>query len=86
MGMLTLALALLIVLSPSGSIEKRTFKFAEWLAAACAGLGVVSVLNSLVFGFGSIVGRIWFASLNGFAAVILGAAAWWMLNSFDPNR
>ncbi len=86
MGMLTLALALLIVLSPTGSIEKRTFKFAEWLAAACAGFGVVSVLNSLVFGFGGIIGRIWFASLNGFAAVILGAAAWWILTSFDSNR
>ncbi len=86
MGMLTLALALLIVLSPTGSIEKRTFTFAEWLAAACAGLGVVSVLNSLVFGFGSAIGRIWFAALNGFAAVILGAAAWWILSNFESRR
>lgn len=86
MGMLTLALALLIVLSPAGSIEKRTFKFAEWLGAACAVFGVLSVLNSLVFGFGSIIGRVWFAALNGFAAVILGAAAWWILSSFDAER
>ena len=50
------------------------------------GFGIISVLNSLVFGFGSVIGRIWFASLNGFAAVVLGAAAWWILNSFDPNR
>lgn len=86
MGMLTLALALLIVLSPNGSIDKRTFRFGEWLAVGCAGFGVISVLNSLVFGFGSVIGRIWFAALNGFAAVILGAAAWWILANFDPNR
>ena len=86
MGILTLALALLIVLSPAGSIDRRTFKFAEWLGAACAGFGVLSVLNGLVFGAGSLIGRIWFALFNGFAAVILGAAAWWILSSFDAER
>lgn len=86
LGMLTLALALLVVLSPSGSIDRRTQKGARQIAAVVSVLGVMSVLNSLVFGFGGFVGRFWFSAINGFAALLLGVAAWWILTQFDDSR
>ncbi len=86
MGMLMLALALLIVLSPSGSIERRTFRWATTLAAVVSVLGVLSVLNAITTGFGSVASRIGFTSINGAAALVLGAAAWWILKNFNPDR
>ena len=86
LGILTLALALLVVLSPNGSIERRTYVTAQRIAAVVSILGVLSVLNSLVFGFGGFVGRVWFTSINGFAALLLGSAAWWILTQFDGDR
>lgn len=86
MGILMLGLALLVVLSPVGSMEMRTFKWTKSLGAAVAVFGTISVLNSLVFGQGSIVSRIWFSAINGFAAMLLGAAAWWILANFDSDR
>ncbi len=86
LGILTLALALLVVLSPSGSIERRTFNGARQISAIVTVLGLLSVLNSLVFGFSAFLSRVWFTAINGFAALLLGAAAWWILQNFDPSR
>ena len=86
MGILALALALLLVLSPTGSIEQRAFSWARPVAGVVAVLGAVSALNGITSGFGSVMSRIWFAAINGFAALVLGAAAWWILSNFDPDR
>ena len=86
MGILMLALALLIVLSPTGSIERRTFSWATRLAATVAILGGVSLLNGITTDVGSFINRIPFTLINGAAAVVLGAAAWWILKNFDSAR
>lgn len=85
LGILGLALALLFVLSPPGSISMRS----GWLAKALCGLvgilGAVSVLNGLI-GVGTLAGRIWFTLINGASAAVLGSAAFLILLKFDPDR
>lgn len=86
MGMLTLALTLLLVLSPRGSIELRAFKGAKWLALIVAILGVASVFNSLALSPSSLANRLWFSAINGSSAAVLGASSYWILMRFDTNR
>lgn len=86
MGMLTLGLSLLLVLSPNGSIERRTFTWATALSMIVAILGAISVLNAITTDVDRLISRIAFTSINGIAALVLGAAAWWILKNFDGNR
>ncbi len=86
MGLLVLALVLLIVLSPKGSVSNPLFRTARIQSLLVFALGSVSVLNSLSSGFGSFVSRLWFSLINGFAAVVLAGAAYWIIANFDPDR
>jgi len=85
MGMLSLALALLLVLSPRGSISMRVRGGAVVLTGFVATLGAISVINGLT-GFGPIAARLWFTMLNGASAAVLGAAACWILLNHDDQR
>ena len=85
-GVLSLGLALLVVLSPSGAISPVVHRVAEPLAGTVAALGALAVLNSIVWGFDDIWDGVSFALMNGFAALVLAGAAWWILSNFDPSR
>ncbi len=84
-GLLVLALALLLVLSPTGSISMRINTLALGFALLTIAFGAVSVLSDLVVG-GTTVGRLALSMRNGGAAFVLGGAAWWILRNFEPNR
>jgi hypothetical protein len=86
LGLLALALALLLVLSPTGSISMRAMRLSTNIVGFIAVLGAVSVVNGLTSGLGDVLNRLWFVLINGFAAAILGGAAWWILRNFDPQR
>lgn len=85
-GVLALALALLIILSPRGAISSRIHRFAESVVGAVAILGGLALLNSVVWGLNDALNSVASAMANGSAAMVLGAAAWWMLSNFDPER
>ncbi len=84
-GMLVLALALLLVLSPTGSISMRTNSLAIGVSILTSGFGAVSVLSDLVVG-DTTVGRLALSMRNGGAAFVLGGAAWWILSNFNAER
>ena len=85
-GILTLSLVLLIVLSPPGSVSAQLFRGTRTLALVVLGLGCVSVISSLTSGLGSFINRLWFSMINGCAAVILAGAAWWIISRFESDR
>ena len=86
MGLLTLALVMLLVLSPNGSVSPAVFRATRYITVVVAVLGALSVVNSLTAGLGSVASRLWFVLLNGSAAAVLGGAAWWIITRFDPDR
>ena len=86
MGMLVVGLAALIVLSPKGAVSTRVHTVATWTSLAVMVGGVIVILNRLVAGGGSILGRIWFSLFDKFPAVILAGAAWTILSRLDPDR
>lgn len=86
LGILSLALALLLVLSPPGSISMRSTRFSTNLVGFIAFLGGVSVINGLTTDSASWSGSLSFVLINGFAAAILAGAAWWILTNFDAQR
>lgn len=85
-GILALALALLIILSPRGAISSRIHRVAEMVAGVVAILGGAAVLHSVVWGANDVWNSVASAMTNGSAALLLGGAAWWMLSNFDPDR
>lgn len=85
-GILVLAASMIAVLSPAGSVTAKVRSSCKWVALLVAALGSLSVFNSFAFGPSDVSTRIWFAMINGFAATLLGGAAWWILHSLDPNR
>ena len=86
MGLLTLGLTLLLVLSPSGSVQMSLFHRAKWLALVVALLGAASIFNTLVFSAGGVANRLWFSAINGSSAAVFGAASWWILARFNQDR
>jgi len=86
MAILTLGLALLIVLSPSGSISMRVRKPATILAGVVSGAATIVILNRLIAGGGSVLGRISFTLLDKFPALILASAAFIILRNHEPER
>lgn len=85
-GVLALALALLIILSPRGAISSRIHRVAESMVGVVAILGALALLNSVVWGLNDALNSVASAMANGSAAMVLGGAAWWMLSNFDPQR
>ena len=85
-GIMTLGLALLTALSPSGSVSTRLFNLARVSAAVVAALGLAAASNGLTEGFGEWTNRLWFAMTNGMTAAVLGGAAWWILANLDQDR
>lgn len=86
MGMLALGVALLLVLSPTGSISMKSSRLSTNVVGLVAVLGAISVINGLTSGLGSAVNRLWSVLIDGFGAAILGGAAWWILKNFDDRR
>lgn len=86
MAVLVLGLALIIVLSPTGAVSKRVGTAATWVSLAVFVGAVIVVLNRLVFGGSSILGRVWFSLFDKFPALILAGAAWTILSRHDPDR
>ena len=86
MATLTLGLALLIVLSPAGAVSDRVRKPATITAALVTAGATIVILNRLVAGGGSVLGRIWFTMLDKFPALILAGAAFVILRNHDSNR
>ena len=86
MAILTLGLALLVVLSPPGAISMKVRKPATITAALVTAGSVIIILNRLVAGGGSILGRIWFTMLDKFPALILAGAALYILGYHDSKR
>lgn len=85
-GIMTLGLALLAALSPSGSVSTRLLGVARAATAVVAVLGVAAALNSLTAGFSGWAGRLWFSMMNGLTAAVLAGAAWWILTNLDADR
>ena len=86
LGVLALALALLLVLSPPGSISMRSTRLSTNLVGLIAFLGGVSVVNGLTTESASWSSSLSFVLINGFAAATLAGAAWWILTNFDAGR
>ena len=85
-GLLALALALFLVLSPPGSISMNVNFFATALCGLIGALGAVAVLNGFIGGGPSSATRIGFTLREGASAAILGGAAFWILKNFDKSR
>ncbi|NNC79606.1 MAG: hypothetical protein HKN94_05580 [Acidimicrobiales bacterium] len=85
LGLFVFGAAMIVALSPSGSVSRRVMRAARDGSGFVGLLGVASSLLSLTTGF-STTGRIWFALINGFAATVLGFTGWWLLRNLDPNR
>lgn len=85
-GILTLGAVLLIVLSPSGSVTTGVITLCRRVAAAVALLGAAASVYSLAFSYSPLLGRLWFAMINGLAAATLATTAWWILRNFDGER
>jgi len=85
LGIFVFAAAMLAALSPSGSVSGTLMSRTRDASGLVGILGVASSLLSLTTGF-SATGRVWFALINGFAAIVLGFAGWWILRNLDPER
>lgn len=85
-GIMTLGVALLVALSPAGSVSARLFAVARPTAAVVTLLGVAAALNSLTGGITDWTDRLWFSMSNGVTAAVLAGAAWWILVNLDPDR
>lgn len=86
MAIFTLGLALLIVLSPAGAISMRVRKPATILSGFVSVAAIIVILNRLVVGGGSVLGRVWFTLLDKFPALILASAAFIVLRNHDSER
>ena len=86
MAIFTLGLALLIVLSPAGAISERVRRPATIISGLVTAVATIVILNRLITGGGSVLGRIWFTMLDKFPALILAAAAFIILRNHDSNR
>jgi len=85
-GLLVLALALLLVLSPPGSISMRANRIALSLAGVVAGLGAGAILNEIVFSLGTWQQRLARISQELAIVTLLAGTAFWILRNFDPQR
>jgi len=85
-GILVLGAALLVVLSPNGSITSGVMTLCRRAATAVAGLGAAASFYTLAFSYAAPLARLWFAMINGLAAATLAGTAWWILRDFDADR
>lgn len=85
-GMLALAAVMIVVLSPTGSITPGVVKAVQWVTAAVALVGVLASMHTITRGNSDLLAGFWFAMINGLAATILGATAWWILRNFNADR
>lgn len=85
-GLLTIGLALLLVLSPPGSISMRSNRVATALVGFVAALGVLGVLNEFVYTLGTWQQRFARVSQEILIATLLSATAWWILSNFNADR
>ncbi len=86
MAILTLGLALLVALSPAGAISMKVRKPATITAALVTAGSTVVILNRLIAGGGSVLGRLWFTLLDKFPALVLAGAALFILRNYDSER
>ena len=86
LGLLCMALVLLLVLSPTGSISMRSNRVATALTATVAILGVAGVFNEFVFSLGTWQQRFGRVSQELLIATLLAGTGWFLLKNFDPER
>ena len=86
LGLLSMALVLLLVLSPAGSISMRANRIALPLTATVAVLGVAGVLNEFVFSLGTWQQRFGRVSQELLIATLLAGTGHFILRNFDPDR
>lgn len=85
-GILTLGAALLVTLSPNGSITPGMTVATRRVAALMFALGIGASFHTLAFSTPRFLTQLWIAMLNGLAAAILSGAAYWILKNFDGER
>ncbi len=85
-GMLALAAAMIVVLSPTGSVAIGVIKVVRWTAAVVAVVGILAALHTITRANNNVLAGVWFAMINGLAAAILGGTAWWILTNFNGDR
>ena len=85
-GLLSIALALLLVLSPTGSISMRSNKVAIVLTVIVAVIAAVGVLNEIVFSGGTWQQRLGQVSREPSIAALLAGTAAFLLKNHDPDR
>jgi hypothetical protein len=85
-GILTLGAALLVALSPRGSITRGVNDLCRRVAGAVAAAGLLGAFHTLAFGYSPTLGKIWFSMINGLAAATLAGTGWWILRNLDEDR
>ena len=86
LGLLTIGLVLLLVLSPPGSISMRSNRVATALTATVASLGIAGVFNEFVFSLGTWQQRFGRVSQELLIATLLAGTGWFLLKNFDSER
>ena len=85
-GILTLAAVMLVVLSPSGSVTRGVTDLVRRVAGGVTLLGLAGAFHTLTLSYNSMLGRVWFAMINGLAAATLAGTGWWVLRNLDEER
>ena len=86
LGLLTIALVLLLVLSPSGSISMRSNRVTLALTSTVTMLAVAGVFNEFVFSLGTWQQRLSRVSQELLIATLLAGTGWFLLRNFDSER
>lgn len=86
LGVLSIGLALVLILSPAGSISMKSNRVAIALTGTVAVLGVLGVFNEMVFSLGTWQQRFGRVSQELSIATLLAGTGWYLLRNFDSAR
>ena len=86
LGLLSIGLVLLLVLSPPGSISMLSNRVASILTGTIAALGVAGVFNEFVLSLGTWQQRFGRVSQELLVATLLAGTGYAILRNFDPDR
>ncbi len=86
LGVLSIGLALVLVLSPPGSISMTSNRIALVLTGTVMVLGILGVFNEIVFSLGTWQQRLGRVSQELSIATLLAGTGWYLLKNFDSAR